>query len=146
MSRNKNIFKLNVFGVLDKSPQRFSINNAKNESWTTAQKVDTILGFQKETKMRVYTKEFKLESVRLYIANGKNKKKTARELGITAVTLNNWIGKYMNEALDKSKERPKKRDYEKELKEKDKLIQRLEDEVLILKKSIGIFTKDSQQK
>ncbi|MBK9500924.1 MAG: transposase [Leptospiraceae bacterium] len=28
--------------------------------------------------MRVYTKEFKLESVRLYIANGKNKKKTAR--------------------------------------------------------------------
>jgi transposase len=114
--------------------------------WTTAQKVDTILGFQKETKMRVYTKEFKLESVRLYIANGKNKKKTARELGITAVTLNNWIGKYMNEALDKSKERPKKRDYEKELKEKDKLIQRLEDEVLILKKSIGIFTKDSQQK
>ena len=117
-----------------------------NRVWTTAQKVDTILGFQKETKMRVYTKEFKLESVRLYIANGKNKKKTARELGITAVTLNNWIGKYMNEALDKSKERPKKRDYEKELKEKDKLIQRLEDEVLILKKSIGIFTKDSQQK
>ena len=116
------------------------------KDWTTAQKVDTILGFQKETKMRVYTKEFKLESVRLYIANGKNKKKTARELGITAVTLNNWIGKYMNEALDKSKERPKKRDYEKELKEKDKLIQRLEDEVLILKKSIGIFTKDSQQK
>ena len=59
--------------------------------------------------MRVYTKEFKLESVRLYIANGKNKKKTARELGITAVTLNSWIGKYMNEALDKSKDELKRR-------------------------------------
>ncbi|MBK6608446.1 MAG: hypothetical protein IPG24_23930 [Leptospiraceae bacterium] len=51
----------------------------------------------------------------------------------------------MNEAVNKPKEKPK-RDYEKELKEKDKLIQRLEDENLILKKSIGIFTKDSQQK
>ena len=96
--------------------------------------------------MRVYTKEFKLESVRLYIANGKNKKKTARELGITAITLNSWIVKYMNEALDKSKEKPKKRDYEKELKEKDKLIQKLEDEVSILKKSIGIFVRDPHQK
>ena len=96
--------------------------------------------------MRVYTKDFKIESVRLYIANGKNKKKTAGELGITAVTLNSWIGKYMNEAVDKSKEKPKKRDYEKELKEKDKLIQKLEDEVSILKKSIGIFVRDPQQK
>ena len=101
--------------------------------------MDTILGFQKETEMRVYTKEFKLESVRLYIANGKNKKNTARELGITAITLNSWIVKYMNEALDKSKEKPKKRDYEKELKEKNKLIQKLEDENLILKKSILKF-------
>jgi len=114
--------------------------------WTTAQKVDTILGFQKETKLRVYTKEFKLESVRLYIANEKNKKKTARDLGIPVCTLKSWIEKHMNEAVNKPKEKPKKRDYEKELKEKDKLIQRLEDENLILKKSIGIFTRDPQQK
>lgn len=96
--------------------------------------------------MRVYTKEFKIESVRLYIANEKNKKKTARDLGIPVGTLKSWIKKYMNEAVDKAKEKPKKRDYEKELKEKDKLIQRLEDEVLILKKSIGIFVRDPQQK
>lgn len=96
--------------------------------------------------MRVYTKEFKIESVRLYIANGKNKNKTVRELGITAVTLNSWIGKYMNEASEKSKEKPQKRDYEKELQEKDKRIQKLEEENLILKKSIGIFTRDPQQK
>lgn len=96
--------------------------------------------------MRVYTKEFKIESVRLYIANEKNKKKTARDLGIPVGTLKSWIEKYMNEAVDKAKEKPKKRDYEKELKEKDKLIQRLEDEVLILKKSIGIFVRDPQQK
>jgi transposase-like protein len=96
--------------------------------------------------MRVYTKEFKIESVRLYIANGKNKKKTAQELGITGVTLNSWIVKYMNEAVDKTKGKPKKRDYEKESKEKDKLIRKLEEEVSILKKSIGIFVRDPQQK
>ena len=96
--------------------------------------------------MRVYTKEFKIESVRLYIANEKNKKKTARDLGIPVGTLKSWIKKHMNEAVNKPKEKPQKRDYEKELKEKDKLIQRLEDEVLILKKSINIFARDSQQK
>ena len=96
--------------------------------------------------MRVYPKEFKIESVRLYIANEKNKKKTARDLGIPVGTLKSWIEKYMNEAVDKAKEKPKKRDYEKELKEKDKLIQILEDENLILKKSIGIFVRDPQQK
>lgn len=96
--------------------------------------------------MRVYTKEFKIESVRLYIANEKNKKKTARDLGIPVGTLKSWIEKYMNEAVDKAKEKPKKRDFEKELNEKDKLIQRLENENLILKKSIGIFVRDPQQK
>lgn len=96
--------------------------------------------------MREYPKEFKVESVRVYLEKGKNRKKTARELGIPDGTLRDWIKKYMNEASDKSKEKPKKRDYEKELKEKDKLIQKLEDENLILKKSIGIFTRDSQQK
>lgn len=96
--------------------------------------------------MRVYTKEFKLESIRLYIANGKNKKKTARDLGIPVGTLKSWIEKHMKEVMDITKDKPKKRDFEKELKEKDKLIQRLEEEVLILKKSIGIFVRDPQQK
>jgi transposase-like protein len=125
-----------------------SINSslALSSLWTTTQKTDTILGFQKETNLRVYTKEFKIESVRLYIANGKNKKKTAQELGTTGVTLNSWIVKYMNEVKDKTKAKPLKRNYEKELLEKDKQIARLEDEVLILKKSIGIFTRDRLQK
>jgi transposase len=108
--------------------------------------MDTNLGFPKETKMREYPKEFKIESVRLYLEKGKNKRKTARDLGIPDGTLRDWIKKYMNEAMNKTKDKPKKRDYEKELKEKDKLIQRLEEENLILKKSIGIFVRDPQQK
>ena len=96
--------------------------------------------------MREYPKEFKVESVRLYLEKGKSKKKTARDLGIPDGTLRGWIKKYMNEATDKPKEKHGKRDYERELQEKDKRIQRLEEEVLILKKSIGIFTRDPQQK
>lgn len=52
----------------------------------------------------------------------------------------------MSEATDKPKNKPSKRDYEKELEEKNKRIQRLEEENAILKKSIGIFTRDSHQK
>ena len=44
----------------------------------------------------------------------------------------------MNEANDKSKENPRKR-LRKELQEKDKIIQKLQEEVFILKKSIGIL-------
>lgn len=96
--------------------------------------------------MREYPKEYKIESVKLFLANGRRRNKTAKELGIPLTTLRGWIKKHMSEAVDKAKEKPQKRDYERELQEKDKRIQRLEEEVLILKKSIGIFTRDPQQK
>lgn len=54
-------------------------------------KKDTTLDFQKETKMREYPKEYKIESVKLYLANGKKKNKTARDLGIPQTTLRGWI-------------------------------------------------------
>ena len=96
--------------------------------------------------MREYPKEYKIESVKLYLANGRQKNKTARDLGVPLTTLRGLIKKYMSEAIDKSKEKPKKRDYEKELKEKQKIIEQQQEEILILKKSIGIFTRDSQKK
>ena len=96
--------------------------------------------------MREYPKEYKLESLRLYIANGKQRNKTAKELGVPLITLRGWIKKHMSEVEEKPKDKSVKRDYERELEEKDKKIKRLEEEVLILKKSIGIFTRDPQQK
>ena len=96
--------------------------------------------------MREYPKEFKLESVRLFLANGKQRNKTAKELGVPLTTLRGWIKKYMSEVVGKGNEKPGKKDYEKELQEKDKIIQKLQEENLILKKSINIFARDSQQK
>ncbi len=97
--------------------------------------------------MRVYTKEYKIESVRQYIKNGRGLTFTARELGVPNTTLNGWVKKYMSQINSTyKKEKPPKKDYESLLKEKDKYIQTLEEEVAILKKSIGIFTRNPQQK
>ena len=97
--------------------------------------------------MRVYTEEYKIESVRQYIKNGRGLTFTARELGVPNTTLNGWVKKYMSQIISANKkEKPLKKDYESLLKEKDKYIQTLEEEVAILKKSIGIFTRNPQQK
>ncbi len=97
--------------------------------------------------MRVYTEEYKIESVRQYVKNGRGLTVTARELGVPNTTLNGWVKKYMSEINSSNKkDKPPKKDYESLLKEKDKYIQTLEEEVAILKKSIGIFTRNPQQK
>jgi transposase len=97
--------------------------------------------------MRVYTEEYKIESVRQYVKNGRGLTFTARELGVPNTTLNGWVKKYMSQIISANKkEKPLKKDYESLLKEKDKYIQTLEEEVAILKKSIGIFTRNPQQK
>lgn len=97
-------------------------------------------------KVKEYPKEYKLESVRIYLSNGRKLSETAHELGIPVSTLRGWRDKYMNEVKITNKEKPSKKDYEDALKEKDKRIKDLEEENLILKKSIGIFTRTPQQK
>ena len=93
------------------------------------------------------TEEYKIESVRQYVKNGRGLTFTARELGVPNTTLNGWVKKYMSQINSSNKnEKPPKKDYESLLKEKDKYIQTLEEEVAILKKSIGIFTRNPQQK
>lgn len=95
---------------------------------------------------RNYPLEFKIESVRRYLENGKRGKFTARELDIPVSTLRGWKRKYMDEVKDQIKTSNKKQDIESLLKEKDALIQRLIEENNILKKSIGIFTRGPLQK
>jgi transposase len=97
--------------------------------------------------MRNYAKEYKIESVRHYLNNGKKLSVTCRELGIPNSTLKGWIKKYMSEIKNEnSKNKNNKKDYESLLKEKDKQIQMMEEEIQILKKSIGIFSRNPHQK
>jgi len=105
------------------------------------------LGFQKGDRMKTYTKEYKKEAISCYFENGRNCRKTAEELGVPEPTLRGWVKKYMKNNEDrKDILNPKRRDLEAELKEKDKLIKQLEEENLILKKSIGIFVKNPFRK
>ncbi len=94
-----------------------------------------------------YPHEYKIQALKRYLTNGRRNKYTARELGIPESTLKDWRKTHMKEAQKEFiPEKKGKKDYENLLIEKEKKIQQLEDEIIILKKSIGIFTKDSQQK
>jgi transposase len=96
--------------------------------------------------VKVYPLEFKLESVRRYLKNNRSLNETAKELGIPLSTLKGWQVKYMNEIKKTQSDKPSKKTLEDSLKEKEKRIKELEEENLILKKSIGIFTRNPQQK
>ncbi len=98
-------------------------------------------------RVKKYPEEYKKESVRIYLEKDKGITKVSKELGIPTSTLNGWISKYMSEIKREEKQKkPIKKDYEAILREKEKLINQLEEENLILKKSIGIFTRNPQQK
>lgn len=94
-------------------------------------------------KPKYYPEEFKIQAVRRYLENGKRAKFTGRELGIPDATLRGWIDSYMDKKTE-----PKKKDEDLAslLREKENRIKQLEEENVILKKSIGIFTRDTQQK
>ncbi|WP_210412219.1 transposase, partial [Leptospira levettii] len=94
-----------------------------------------------------YPHEFKIQAIKRYLENGRRVNYTAKELGIPESTLRGWRDKYMDELKkEDTPSKKKKKDYETLLKEKEKIIQQLEEENLILKKSIGIFTRDPRQK
>lgn len=95
---------------------------------------------------KTYPKSFKIEGVRLFLKNGRKINRTAEELGIPRGTLRGWIEKHMSEAKEPNKDKFSKKEYEEALKEKEKRIKELEEENLILKKSIAIFTRNPQQK
>ncbi len=94
-----------------------------------------------------YPHEFKIQAVKRFLETGRRCKFTARELGIPESTLRGWKNKLMSEAKrEVIPDKKGKKDYESLLIEKEKRIQQLEEENFILKKSIGIFTKDSRPK
>ena len=49
---------------------------------------------------RKYTKEFKLEAVRLALSSEQSQAQVARDLGINEPSLYNWISQYRGEVLE----------------------------------------------
>ena len=94
-----------------------------------------------QKEKRKYTREFKLEAVRLYESSGKSLRVIEQELGITPYLLAKWVQQFRQGEQDAFPGKGK-------LRESDVELQRLrrENEILrqerdILKKVVVIFSK-----
>jgi len=89
-----------------------------------------------------YDKDFKVNTVKLVLEEGKVAAQVARDLEISEKTLYGWITQYKNDAKHSfvgsghlKPEAQATRDFEREIRE-------LREENEILKKAVRIFTKD----
>jgi transposase-like protein len=94
-------------------------------------------------KRKRYTKEFKLEALRLMEGSGKPASEVARELGIRRNQLYKWqekLSAHGNEAFPGSGRRPAKEDEVSRLKRE---LARVKEERDILKKAAQYFARES---
>ena len=85
-----------------------------------------------------YAKDFKRTLVNLYQAGGKTQAVLCQEYGIAPMTLSRWIKQYSIVTTDDGEVLTAK-----QVKELQKRNAQLEEELLILKKAIAIFTPHS---
>lgn len=88
------------------------------------------------TTRRTYSKEFKIEAVRLAEANG-NLSRTARELDIAVSMLRRWKKQLEETGAQAFPGKGHPRD--EELAQLRRTLRKLEEENAILKKAVGIF-------
>ena len=95
-------------------------------------------------KRRSYTKEFKIEAVRLLESSGKSQEAVAEELGIGSSSLSRWKKKYGRDGEDAFPGRgnltPEKERIRRLERENDILRQERD----ILKKAVAIFSRQSR--
>jgi transposase len=90
-------------------------------------------------KYNQYTEEFKKTIVTLY-QNGKTQSQLSKEYGVSLSALNKWIKLYSEVKIDSDTVLTAK-----QIKELQKRNAQLEEENLILKKAIAIFTPHSNK-
>ena len=87
-----------------------------------------------QKEKRRYTREFKLEAVRLYEASGKSMRAIEQELGITPYLLSKWVQQFREQEAGVFPGKGK-------LPEQEAEVQRLRQERDILKKAVIIFSE-----
>lgn len=89
-----------------------------------------------------YNNQFKADAIRLVVEEGRSINGVAKDLGINGQTLRNWLNE------QKQKQDPEKLridELERQLKEKQKRIDDLEESVDILKKATALFVQDNRR-
>ena len=93
---------------------------------------------------RQYTKEFKVEAVRLIVEEGRRISDVARELGVGENLLSRWKKKYEEGKIDPSPGKGRLSPEDDELRQLRRENTRLRMERDILKKAVAIFSEEPQ--
>jgi transposase len=91
---------------------------------------------------RQYTKEFKLEAIRLYENGNKSVRQVEQDLGITAGLLNKWRGQQQTGGPEAFVGSGHQTDLESEVRRLKRENEVLRQERDILKKALVVFSKD----
>ena len=94
-------------------------------------------------KRRVYTREFKLEAVKLVTKKGYSVSEAARSLGIGQTLLRSWTVKFQKEGDQSFPGHGKLPPFEEEIRQLRAENKRLQMERDILKKATAIFAKEA---
>ena len=102
---------------------------------------------EKKTSYRKYTEEFKLEALELLKSSGKSAGQIERDLGITPGLVVKWRDRYQVISQGDTQARLEASDFEaakREIKRLQRRLAEVEEEREILKKTINIFSRQSQ--
>jgi len=95
-------------------------------------------------KRKQYTKEFKLEAVRLTLEEGRSVASVARDLGITENSLHHWKRQFASDGKDSFPGHGKLKPEDEELRRLKRELRIVTAERDILKKTIGYFAKEEK--
>jgi transposase len=95
-------------------------------------------------KRRTFTREFKLEAVRLSMEDGKSGADIADELGIHRNLLYRWRKEFLEDEEESFPGRGKQKASEEELQRLRREVARLREDREILKKALVFFSKESK--
>lgn len=93
-------------------------------------------------KRRQFTKEFKIEAVRMVVEEGRRVSEVARELGISEALLGRWKKKFEEGKIDPFPGKGRLSPEDEELRRLRRENKRLRMEHEILKKAVAIFSEE----
>lgn len=91
---------------------------------------------------RRYTREFKVEAVRLALQGERSQGEVSRDLGIPTSCLGRWIQKYQDDEQGAFPGKGRLKDDAEELRRLERELRRVQEERDILKKALAIFSKE----
>ena len=91
---------------------------------------------------RRYTREFKVEAVRLALQGDRSQGEVSRELGIPSSCLGRWIQKYRDDEQGAFPGKGRMKDDAEDLRRLERELRRVPEERDILKKALAIFSTE----